>query len=123
MKINIKDIVVEKDKVSIEGESYDKFSNLIETKEEKYQKVYPAGSILNYEGTYILLLSGDEFLSLGYNESVNVRSLDYDWGSDPRVIEVIKPFKNMKELEAWTLENPECKQDINRHYKKSFFKA
>lgn len=120
MKIDLKNIILENDKIIVENEEYDHNGQLIETASEKYEKPLPPGTIIDYDSEYILILENNGYFCIDYSGSISY--LDYDWASDPRVQQIYSPFKTEKEMYEWIIHNEHHQDALKKYYKKSFFK-
>lgn len=120
MKINLKSITIDKEKIIVNEEEYDLNGNIIETPSEKYSKPLISGTIIDYDSEYILILENNGYVCLDYADKVNY--LDYDWVEDPRSLKIYPPFKDKNEMSLWINENPHHKDSLIKYYKKSFFK-
>lgn len=121
MKINLKNIIIEKNRIVVENEEYDQDGNLIETPNEKYGHPLLPGTIIDYDSEYVLILENNGYICLDYADSINY--LDYDWAEDSRTKKIYSPFKNDIEIQEWIQNNKHHKQPLEKYYKKSFFKV
>lgn len=120
MKVNLKNIIIEEGRIVVENEEYDHNGILIETPAEKYDLPLSAGTIIDYDSEYILILENNGYTNLEYSDSI--RYLDYDWASDPRTMNIYPPFKDKKSMKEWIEDNKHHKQSLEKYYKKVFFK-
>lgn len=123
MKLDLRNIILENDKIIVENEEYDHNGRLIETpseKYEKYEKPLLPGTIIDYDSEYVLILENNGYICIDYSDKISY--LDYDWASDPRVQKIYSPFSCEKAMYEWIIQNEHHKDALKKYYKKSFFK-
>lgn len=98
---------------------YDHQGNVLENDDCSYieeREILP-GTIINYDGEFILFLEDDGFIVLDYGKEPRYEPKGYDWLNDPRTTDVIQPFKNKEEMMDWLKDYPYYKDNVIKYYK------
>ena len=96
---------------------YDHQGNILENDDCSYVEEINPGTIINYDGEFILFIENDGFIDLGYGKEPRYDEKGYDWLNDPRTTDVIQPFKNKEEMMDWLKDYPYYKDNVIKYYK------
>ncbi len=96
---------------------YDHQGNILENDDCSYVEEITPGTIINYDGEFILFIENDGFIDLGYGKEPRYDEKGYDWLNDPRTTDVIQPFKNKEEMMDWLKDYPYYKDNVIKYYK------
>lgn len=96
---------------------YDHQGNILENDDCSYIEEMAPGTIINYDGEFILFLEDDGFIVLDYGKEPRYDEKGYDWLNDPRTTDVIPPFKNKEEMMDWLKDYPYYKDNVIKYYK------
>lgn len=80
---------------------YDHQGNVLENDDCSYIEEITPGTIINYDGEFILFLEDDGFIVLDYGKEPRYDEKGYDWLNDHRRTDVIEPFQSTEEMMDW----------------------
>ncbi len=97
---------------------YDHQGNVLENDDYSYieEKEILPGTIINYDGDFVLFTENNGFIVLGYEKEPRYEPKGYDWLNDPRTEDVIEPFQSKEELMDWLKDYPYYKEELMIHY-------
>lgn len=96
---------------------YDHQGNILENDDCSYIEEITPGTIINYDGEFILFIKNDGFIDLGYEKEPRYDEKGYDWLNDPRTTDVIEPFQSTEEMMDWLKDYPYYKDNVIKYYK------
>lgn len=96
---------------------YDHQGNILENDDCYYVEEITPGTIINYDGEFILFIENDGFIDLGYGKEPRYDEKGYDWLNDPRTVDVIEPFQSTEEMMDWLNDYPYYKDNVIKYYK------
>ena len=96
---------------------YDHQGNILENDDCSYIEEITPGTIINYDGEFILFLEDDGFIVLDYGKEPRYDEKGYDWLNDPRTVDVIEPFQSTEEMMDWLKDYPYYKDNVIKYYK------
>ncbi len=96
---------------------YDHQGNILENDDCSYVEEITPGTIINYDGEFILFIENDGFIDLGYGKEPRYDEKGYDWLNDPRTTDVIEPFQSTEEMMDWLKDYPYYKDNVIKYYK------
>ncbi|EPP7233596.1 hypothetical protein ACTOJ1_000501 [Shigella flexneri] len=115
----IQKISIKNNMLIINDIEYDHQGNILENDDCAYVEeieIIP-GTIINYDGEFILFLEDDGFIVLDYGKEPRYEPKGYDWLNDPRTTDVIQPFQNTEEMMDWLKDYPYYKDNVIKYYK------
>lgn len=80
--------------------------NVLENDDCSYIEEITPGTIINYDGEFILFLEDDGFIVLDYGKEPRYDEKGYDWLNDHRTTDVIEPFQSTEEMMDWLKDYP-----------------
>lgn len=98
---------------------YDHQGNVLENDDCYYIEEINPGTIINYDGEFILFIENDGFIDF-YGKEPRYDEKGYDWLNDPRTVDVIEPFQSTEEMMDWLKDYPYYKETVMIYYNEIF---